>query len=456
MLKMNRRHFLSRGMALAGLSASNRFLGSGLGLLSQVAMASSQTFTDHKALVMVFLTGGIDSLGLLIPASNDGYSRYQTIRQQLAIPQAELLDFGLPNYGAPPWCDAMVNMYQRGDLAWVSNVGPLRQPTTKAMIENNAGAMPIFIGSHNSQQILWQSGSMNPNAREGWGARMLELMQLNSSLISPSISLDRSQLFTTTLATPTFTVDPWGVRNIPIIGDETFDQDNFARTQFYHLQQQNRSSLLGREVAARHVLTLENSAFLKDVLAQVPATAVTYPTATGYSAASFQRQLQMAARLIEAAPILEQPRQVIMVQMHGFDTHDNQDRDLPNLVSALFGNLMAFQDDLATRSVAENVVTFSQSDFGRTPTINANGTDHGWGGHYFIVGEPVIGGKVVGNIPRFDVETDNMLYNLSIPDISVEQYAANLARWFGLSKTEIRDVFPGLVNFDDVDFGVLA
>ena len=47
-----------------------------------------------------------------------------------------------------------------------------------------------------------------------------------------------------------------------------------------------------------------------------------------------------------------------------------------------------------------------------------------------------------------------MLYNLSIPDISVEQYASNLARWFGLSQSDILEVFPGLTNFDDVDFGL--
>ena len=48
-----------------------------------------------------------------------------------------------------------------------------------------------------------------------------------------------------------------------------------------------------------------------------------------------------------------------------------------------------------------------------------------------------------------------MLYNLSIPDFSVEQYACNLAKWFGLSGSQIAEVFPNLSRFDDVDFGLL-
>ena len=142
--------------------------------------------------------------------------------------------------------------------------------------------------------------------------------------------------------------------------------------------------------------------------------------------------------------------------MHGFDTHDNQDRDLPNLVSALFENLEAFQSDLEARAVDGRVVTFSQSDFGRTPTINANGTDHGWGGHYFVMGTPVDGGRLIGEIPEFDLDTNKMLYNLSIPDISIEQYASNLARWFGLSSSDTLEVFPTLANFDDIEFGLFG
>lgn len=449
---MNRRAFLKSGFASLSVSSSNLFLGSGLGLLSNISSASSGAPTDFKTLVMVFLHGGMDSLGLIVPTQNERYARYKNIRQNLAFAQDALIDFGLSDFGAPAFCQNMANLYQSGKLAWVANVGPLRQPTTKKMIEQNANAMPMFIGSHNSQVNLWQSGSMNPNAREGWGAKMLELMQLQSTTITPNISLDKSQLFTTTLNMPTFTVDPRGVNNIPGIYNEGRVSDE--QVLFYDLQGQPRVNFLAAELANRNIRTLESSAELAAILENTNDTSVMYPVADGHAASNFQEQLKMAARLIEAAPRLNQNRQVIMVQMHGFDTHDNQNRDLPYLVSALFENLESFQNDIEARVVDDRVVTFSQSDFGRTPTINANGTDHGWGGHYFVMGSPVKGGQLIGEIPEFDVETEKMLYNLSIPDISVEQYASNLAKWFGLSQSDTLEVFPGLANFDDVDFGL--
>ena len=167
---MKRRQILKTGLASIGIPASNMFLGSGLGLLSNLAAASTARPADFKTLVMVFLHGGLDSLGLIVPSSGTPHERYKNIRQHLAYEQEELIEFGLAGYGAPEFCQNMANLYQSGKLAWVGNVGTLRQPTTKAMIERNGNVMPIFIGSHNSQVILAQSASMDPNARNGWGA----------------------------------------------------------------------------------------------------------------------------------------------------------------------------------------------------------------------------------------------------------------------------------------------
>jgi len=310
--------------------------------------------------------------------------------------------------------------------------------------------MPLFVGSHNSQQIMWQSGSIDPNGREGWGGRMLDLLNQSAYPVTPNISLDANQLFTSTLTTPTFTVNASAIKNLAAIDNESGP----ARDLFYEMQKLDRVSILDRELAYRNQRTLEGSAFLSSVVNHIDESGIAYPDDGNFEGEKLQRQLKMAARLIAAAPDLGHHRQVIMVQMHAYDTHDDQDRILPKLLRALFENLEAFQADLEARGLDHRVVTFSQSDFGRTPTINANGTDHGWGGHNFVMGTPVRGGQIIGEIPEFNVRTEKMLYNLSIPDFSVEQYGANLARWFGLSDSEIREVFPNLYRFDDVDFGL--
>ena len=113
-----------------------------------------------------------------------------------------------------------------------------------------------------------------------------------------------------------------------------------------------------------------------------------------------------------------------------------------------------------------NVTTFTASDFGRTFTSNGDGTDHGWGSHHFIMGGAVRGGDVYGQIPvlgaknrtnnNFDSSPDQVGNGALLPTTSVDQYGATLARWFGLSETQLLDVFPNLKNFGSRNLGFMA
>jgi uncharacterized protein (DUF1501 family) len=42
-----------------------------------------------------------------------------------------------------------------------------------------------------------------------------------------------------------------------------------------------------------------------------------------------------------------------------------------------------------------------------------------------------------------------------IPTTSVEQYAATLARWYGLSDSDLPIVFPNIANFSTNDLGFM-
>ena len=449
---MRRRRFLKTAMgSVSTVLTAPRMLG-GLGLLNSL-QASGSNFTDYKSLVMVFLNGGVDSLGLLVPTDSSQYSTYKNLRQHLAFDRSELLNLGSGDYASPECCQSMVNLYENKKLSWVSNVGPLRQPTTKSMIMANERAMPYFVGSHNSQQIMWQNGGSDPNAREGWGGRVLDLIDDGSTIVSPNISLNGNQLFTSTLDTPTFSINPDIIQNLARLDTA---QPNQNLDLFYSLQSLETPSHLDREIALRNRKTLEGISALSSVMDTIDEPFVSYPSNDIRQGSELQSQLKMAARLIAAAPELGHFRQVIMVEMNGYDTHDNQDIILPQLLKSLFDNLEAFQNDLESRAVDHRVVTFSQSDFGRTPTINANGTDHGWGGHNFVMGSPVNGGQIVGEIPEFGLETSQMHFGLVIPAFSVEQYASNVSQWFGLSRSQITQVFPNLNRFDDVDFGLFS
>jgi uncharacterized protein (DUF1501 family) len=104
--------------------------------------------------------------------------------------------------------------------------------------------------------------------------------------------------------------------------------------------------------------------------------------------------------------------------------------------------------------IADQVTSFTQSDFGRTLTSNGDGTDHGWGGHQLIVGGAVHGRHIFGEMPLLEIDgVDDTGAGRIIPTTSVDQYAATLARWFGVAESDIGTVAPNLANFAEADLG---
>ena len=89
-------------------------------------------------------------------------------------------------------------------------------------------------------------------------------------------------------------------------------------------------------------------------------------------------------------------------------------------------------------------------------TSNGDGTDHGWGSHHFIVGGAVKGGQYYGTAPNISVTaTDQVGQGRLLPTTAVDQMGATLARWFGVSPSEMSTVFPNIGNFASANIGYL-
>jgi uncharacterized protein (DUF1501 family) len=114
----------------------------------------------------------------------------------------------------------------------------------------------------------------------------------------------------------------------------------------------------------------------------------------------------------------------------------------------LSGAVGSFYDAMDELGVADKVTAFTISDFARTITSNGNGTDHGWGGHSLVFGGAVNGSQIYGNIPSLDLQGDFVIGNgIIIPEISTDQYFAELALWMGVPTSSLMDIFPNLENF---------
>ena len=165
-------------------------------------------------------------------------------------------------------------------------------------------------------------------------------------------------------------------------------------------------------------------------------------------------QLRMVARLIRGREALGVKRQVFFVSMGGFDLHDDLIARQPGLMKNLSEALVAFHNQMIALGVADKVTAFTASDFGRTLSSNSNGSDHGWGGHHFVVGGAVKGKAIYGTAPPVsitntasDIDQWHVGQGRLLPTTSVDQYAGTLARWFGVPDEQLDGILPNLKNF---------
>ena len=163
------------------------------------------------------------------------------------------------------------------------------------------------------------------------------------------------------------------------------------------------------------------------------------------------------ANLIAARASLGMTRQVYFVSMGGFDVHDGLTTRHPLLMQQLGGALGSFDAALRELGMADQVTTFTASDFGRTLSSNGDGTDHGWGAHHFVMGGAVRGGRFYGTAPSVSVNgPDDVGQGRLLPTTSVDQLAATLALWMGVPASELRTVLPNIGNFAAADLGFLG
>jgi uncharacterized protein (DUF1501 family) len=167
------------------------------------------------------------------------------------------------------------------------------------------------------------------------------------------------------------------------------------------------------------------------------------------------KQLLQVAKMIEARNSIGASRQIFFVSLGGFDTHNDQLNRQKTLFDQVGPALKSFYDATVQLGVANNVTTFTQSDFTRTlQPASGGGTDHAWGGHHFVFGGAVKGGTY-GTFPRLilggpdDVTSEGRW----LPTTSVDQMGATLASWYGVSAGDLVKVFPNLSSFTTSNMG---
>lgn len=456
---MKRRDFIQRALCATASSAMFAHFAGKLSL-AHAAVTSDRLLIggDYRALVCVYLHGGNDGFNMLVPTSTTEYNQYATSRGALALPSANLLSLnpsvapiGGASFGLNPALPLMRGLFNQSQspLAIVTNVGPLLYPISKAQYVAGTVPVPKQLFSHIDQNVTWLQTRADATDRHGWGGRLADMFHTSNAnqQLSMNISIDGENVFQAGDDVFPYFVGEDGAKGLDDVPVWRTDR----RAAFIALRDAAHANALQRQYASVVRRSMDNQVMVADALNGASALATTFPdTPLG-------RQLRMVARLINVRGGLQMQRQIFYVGLGGFDTHDNQLANQANQLAELDAAMAAFHAATVEMSVANAVTTFTASEFGRTTSVNGDGTDHGWGSHHLIMGGAVNGRHIYGIPPNLSVEgPDDAGWGQIIPTTSVDQYAATIARWYGVPVGDMTTVFPNLGRFSTPDLGFMG
>jgi uncharacterized protein (DUF1501 family) len=451
MNRITRRRFM-KALSAGGLAYA---LGRTSGTVWAQA-AGTSGFSDYKALVCVFLFGGNDSWSMVVPRSDAEYNAYAQSRQNLAIAKDQLLPVNALNgngvlYGLHPSMQGMASLFESARCAVVANVGPLIAPTTKAQYQASSVPLPPQLFSHNDQQDQWHSLRGKAVSKSGWAGRIADVLasQVSSQQLALNVSLAGNTFFQAGQTATPYVMGASGATTFTGFGST--GAALARKTEFQNVVNASYGTVYERAFAEVQKRAVKYADLVNGALAAAPPLATVFPANSPLAT-----QLQTVAKMIAVRDRLGMSRQVFFVSTGGFDTHDEQLQDQPGLLGNVSASLAAFHAATAELGVASNVTTFTQSDFGRTLTSNGDGSDHAWGGVQFVIGDAVKGRTIYGRYPALQINgPEDVGGGRMIPAVSSDQYAATLAKWFGVADSQLSTIAPSIGNFAQQDLGFL-
>jgi len=444
--RVTRREFVASCAAGGLLYAAGRPLGPAL-----ASGVGAGGFADYKALVCVFLLGGNDSWNMLVPRSGAEYDTYARSRENLAVPRDQLLPVGADGaFGLHPAMGDVASLMSSNRCAALVNVGPLIAPTSKDEYLAQAVPLPPQLFSHHDQVSQCQTLRGRADLKTGWAGRVAEVIaeQTSTQPLAMNVSLSGSNSFQVGARAMPYVMSAAGA--VTFWAQASTGGGPIRKAAFDGMLQADYGTIYERAYVAVQKRAVGYGELVNGALATAPTLTTTFPTS------STAAQLQTVARMIAVREHLGMTRQIFFVLMDGFDTHDDHLARHPKLLADLGSSLAAFHEATVELGVAANVTTFTQSEFGRRLASNGDGTDHGWAGVHLIVGDAVDGGKIYGDYPVLEIGgSQDVGGGRVIPTISTDQYAATLARWFGVEESSLTAIAPSLPNFPVKDLGFM-
>lgn len=406
-MKFSRRDFVRGGVAAFSVGfAAPRFL-------CDVALAQG---AGSRNLVVVYLSGGNDSLSMLIPYLDPFYA---TRRPTLAVPAGQTLQIGSDRagnaLGLHPRLTGLRSMFNEGGLALIQRSG----------YENSSR-------SHFEGTDIWSTANPETTQGPGWLGRYLD------SFPPP---VDPLSGWNTAGETP---------RSLQA---RMTAVPSILNPSAYAFQSPNGAAEVGAERACAtrmsshlpvhrpHLSFVNASAQAAFATLDRVATVGAYAPTVVYPNNGFA----LALRGVAGALASRIGTRVFWVQTGGYDTHAAQNTlngTYATLMSTLNDGLTAFYQDLRNQGLLSDTLVVQFSEFGRRVQENGSaGTDHGAASVMMAFGGPVRGG-VYGTAPSLSPDPSNQTLENGGSDVRYETdfrsvYARVLDNWLGADSVGI-------------------
>jgi len=408
-MKVTRREFVKGGVAAFTVTfAAPEFL-------SDLARAQG---ASKRNLVVLYLSGGNDSLSMVVPY-NDG--SYYNRRPTIGIPAGQVLQIGTDSsnvaLGLHPRLTGLKQIFDQGRLALIQRTG----------YENQSRSH--FLGTD-----IWSTADPNNSSGLGWVGKYLDSIPLP---VDPLIGWNTTGSLPHVLqaghtAVPAIASPAGYSFSSPNAGAEATAERTTALRISSHVPVDRPEVAFVYGSAQAALGTLDRVA---TVAQYVPST--TYPN-TGFG---------QALRAVAGAMAKGIGTKVFYVTTGGFDTHSQQNPNATNgayfnLMATLNDGLIAFYNDLKNQGLLDDTLILSFSEFGRRISENGSGgTDHGSASVMMALGGRVSGG-LFGTAPNLTPDPGNPTLENSTADVRYETdfrsvYARVIDNWLGANSVSV-------------------
>jgi len=372
--------------------------------------------TKDPVLVVLQLSGGNDALNTVIPYSDP---LYYDNRPNVRIPEDQVLPLN-DDIGLHPTMGPIKALYDEGKVAIIQGIG-----------------YPNPNRSHFRSMDIWHTCEPDKVGDEGWLGRALRDLDPQKENVLTGVNFGRG--LPRALVAPGIPVASVG--NLETYGVLTGIQAEDQRMKALETFSNVYSPMIGQGVVLDYFARTGLDALKgADILSTAPekySSSVTYGNDT---VAQYMRNIVQTHLADFGTRVF-----YTTAPYNSFDTHAGELANHTKLWSETSNAIGAFFEDLKEHDATEEVVLLVFTEFGRRVHDNGSGTDHGAGGHAFVIGDKVKGG-LYGEYPSLQqgqlVEGD-LRFNNDFRGL----YATLLERWLHL---EAKPIVNG--EFEQFDF----